>query len=182
MKIIACLGNPGDKYIKSRHNAAWIFIDNLLPDATWQESKKFKSLIYKDGETIYLKPLTFMNNSGESLRLVLNYYKLLPKKLSIFSKKDQDLNDVLSVIQDDLDIEIGKHKISKNSSSAGHRGVESIISELKTKNFTRLRLGIKNDLLRTKIPAQNFVLQNFTSEELMLLKSQSQDINLSEII
>lgn len=182
MKIIACLGNPGDKYKRSRHNAAWIFIDNLLPDATWQESKKFKSLIYKDGETIYLKPLTFMNNSGESLRLVLNYYKLLPKKLSIFSKKDQDLNDVLSVIQDDLDIEIGKHKISKNSSSAGHRGVESIISELKTKNFTRLRLGIKNDLLRTKIPAQNFVLQNFTSEELMLLKSQSQDINLSEII
>lgn len=180
MKIIACLGNPGDKYKKSRHNAAWIFIDKLLPGAIWQESKKFKALIYKDGEIIYLKPLTFMNNSGKSIRLILDYYKLLPKKLSFFSKKDQDLGDVLSVIQDDLDIEIGKHKISKNSSSAGHRGINSIISELKTKNFTRLRLGIKNDLLRTKIPASNFVLQNFSSEELILLNGQ--DVDLNEII
>lgn len=182
MKIVACLGNPGERYKNSRHNAAWIFIDNLLPLATWQESKKFNALIYKDNDVIYLKPLSYMNKSGESVRQILNYYKLLPKKLSLFSKKDQDLSEVLSVIHDELDLEIGKYKVSKNSSSAGHRGVESIISNLKTKNFNRLRLGIKNDLLRNKIPAPNFVLQNFSPNELDTVKKQAKGFDLKNIV
>lgn len=182
MKIIACLGNPGDKYKNSRHNAAWIFIDKLLPHAQWQESKKFKAFIYKEDNIIYLKPLTYMNKSGESVRLILDYYKLLPKKLAFFSKKDQDLSDVLSVIHDELDLDVGKNKISKNSSSAGHRGVESIISNLKTKNFIRLRLGIKTPQLREEIPAQNFVLQNFSKEELNIIEEEAKKFNLNTIL
>lgn len=182
MKIIACLGNPGEKYSKSRHNAAWIFIDKQLPGATWQENKRFNSLVYKDAGVIYVKPLVYMNKSGESVKRILDYYKLLPKKLSLFPKKDQDLGGVLTVIHDDLDIEIGKYKISKNSSSAGHRGVDSIIGHLKTKDFSRLRLGIKNDLLRKKIPASNFVLQNFGSDELNIIGEIAGNIDLNDIL
>lgn len=182
MRIIAALGNPGDKYIKSRHNAGWIFLDNLLSNPSWQESKKFNAYIYKDGDTLYLKPLTYMNNSGESIRKVLNYYGLLEKKLGLFFKDNQDLNQVLTVIHDELDLDFGKLKISHDSGSAGHKGVASIISHLKTKHFTRLRIGIKNALLKTKIPTENFVLQSFSKEELESLKNISQNYSLEDLI
>lgn len=166
MRIVVALGNPGDKYEKSRHNAGWIFLDNLISSPDWQENKKFNALIHKEIDTIYVKPLTFMNNSGESVRKVMNFYGLLPRSLGIITKKNQDLSDTLTVIHDELDLDFGKEKISRDSGSAGHRGVASIINHLKTKNFTRLRLGIKNELLKNKIPAEKFVLQNFSKEEL----------------
>ena len=169
MRIVVGLGNPGDKYKNSRHNAGWIFLDNKISNPNWQENKKFNALIHEEFNTIYVKPMTFMNNSGESVRKVMDFYGLLPRKLGIIAKKNQDLSDILTVIHDELDLDFGKDKISKDSGSAGHRGVSSIINHLKTKNFTRLRLGIKNELLRNKIPPENFVLQNFSSDELKSL-------------
>lgn len=165
MKIIVGLGNPGEQYEKNRHNVGFMALDLLLGPVKWQNNKKFQALTYEMGDTIYIKPQTYMNKSGEAVRAVMSYYGLLPKKLMIFSKNDSDLTDILTVIQDDIDIEIGKWKISNDSRSGGHNGVQSIINHLHTQNFKRLKIGVKNELLRTRIPAEKFVLQNFNHEE-----------------
>ncbi|MDI3496123.1 MAG: peptidyl-tRNA hydrolase, family [Patescibacteria group bacterium] len=170
MKIIVGLGNPGIKYEKSRHNVGWIFLDDLIKNANWQENKKFKALIYKTTNIFFVKPLTYMNLSGESVKKILDYYNLIPKKFGLFSKKEQDLSEILTVIHDDLDLDFGKIKIVKNSRSAGHHGVDSIIRHLKTKNFTRIKIGIKNEFLKNHIPPEKFVLQNFSHEEQEQLK------------
>lgn len=171
MKIIIALGNPGEKYKKSRHNAGWLFLDFLLGDVSWRLNKRFNALTYEENNVMFIKPLTFMNNSGYSAYKVLNYYGLLSKRLGgLLNKKGQDLNESLLVIQDELDLNFGQTKISSDSQSAGHKGIESIIQQLKTKKFQRLRLGIKNEDLKNKIPAEKFVLQNFSSDELSVLK------------
>lgn len=181
MKIIVGLGNPGEQYKNTRHNAGWIFLDGLLGDVKWSENKKFNALIHEDGDCLFIKPLTFMNESGSSVRKVLDYYGLLPKNFGLIGKKDSDLNDVLTVIHDELDLDFGTYKVATDSGSAGHRGVQSIIDHLKTKKFTRLRLGIKNELLRTHIPPEKFVLDNFSREEKEKLKGLSGQINIKEI-
>lgn len=195
MKIIIGLGNPGDKYNITRHNAGFMAVDAIAEKLglEWVANKKFKAEIATSppspllirrgvaepgrGEGLLLvKPQTFMNNSGETVRTVLSYYKLLPR-FSFPSllrrglgggKKDSDLSQTLTVIHDDLDIELGKYKISVDSRSAGHNGVESIINHLKTKNFTRLRIGIKTTL-GEKVPGEKFVLQKFSQEELKII-------------
>ena len=177
MKIIAGLGNPGDKYKNSRHNIGFLALDYILGEVKWQENKRFKALTYQDGDYLYIKPLTFMNRSGESLKLALSYYKLLPKKLGIINKKDSDLSDVLLVIHDDLDLDFGRIKETNNSGSAGNNGIKSIIFELKTQNFSRIRLGVKNETFKNPIPADRFVLQSFSEEEKLRLKEIFSKIN-----
>ena len=93
----------------------------------------------------------------------------LPKKLGLLQKKDSNLSGVFTVIHDDLDIELGKYKISVDSRSAGHNGVQSIINHLKTKNFKRIRIGIKNKK-PAQMPAKQYVLQKFNEEELKNIK------------
>ena len=181
MRIIAGLGNPGDKYEKTRHNVGWMMFDYFLGDVKWTENKRFNALTYQDGDILFIKPMTFINNSGQSIRAALDYYKLLPKSFGLISKKDCDLNDVLTVIHDDIDLEFGKHKVATDSSSGGHNGIKSIIAHLKTQKFTRLRIGIKNELLRTHIPADKFVLQAFSGEEKNQLKEIFQKFDLRNI-
>jgi PTH1 family peptidyl-tRNA hydrolase len=181
MKIIVALGNPGEKFKKTRHNIAWLALDYYLGDVKWQENKKFNSLVYKQDDLLFVKPLTYMNNSGHSVLQVLNYYKLIPKNLGLFNKKNYDLQDSLLVIHDDVDIEFGKFKLSYNSSSGGHNGIKSILNYLNTQKFNRLRLGIKNDLLRTVIPTDKFVLQNFNKQELNDLNNVFKQINFNEM-
>ena len=111
-----------------------------------------------------------MNDSGDSVRRALDYYGLLPKSLGILRKGDSDLDEILTVIHDDLDLDLGRIKAATDSSSAGHRGVQSIIDQLKTKKFKRLRFGIRTELLRNPIPPEKFVLQNFSPQELSRLK------------
>ena len=118
-----------------------------------------------------------MNNSGQAVQKILNYYKLLPKNFGLINKKDADLNEVLTVIHDDLDLNFGDYRIATDSGSAGHRGVQSIIDYLKTQKFTRLRIGIKNDLLRAHIPPDKFVLSPFTGEERERLKELFAKLN-----
>jgi len=181
MKIIVALGNPGEQYQNTRHNAGWLALDFVLGPVKWSENKKFSALTYEDGDCLFVKPQTFMNNSGQSVRKFLDYYKLLPKRLGFLAKKDVDLNDVLTVIHDDLDLDLGNYKIATDSGSAGHRGVQSIIDHLKTKKFSRLRLGIKNELLRTHIPPEDFVLKAFSREEKDKLKDLIGGINIKKL-
>ncbi|MDP3836725.1 MAG: aminoacyl-tRNA hydrolase [bacterium] len=170
MQIIIGLGNPGDSYARSRHNAAWIALDLLIGEEDWRLEKRFNALIKETEGRLFVKPQTFMNNSGESAFKVLKYYHLLATRFPNILKKDQELNDTLFVIHDDLDLELGTWKISNDSRSGGNKGVQSIIDRLKTQKFTRLRLGIKTPLLRQPIPPEKFVLQRFEKEELTALK------------
>lgn len=182
MRIIVGLGNPGDQYKNSRHNAAWLLLDNFLGDVKWCENKKFFALTYEEGNFLYVKPLTFMNDSGRSVQSIMSYYKLLPHKLGLLKVKDADLNEALTVIHDDLDLNFGDYKIATNSGAAGNHGVESIINYLKTQKFTRLRIGIKNELLRTQIPPEKFVLQNFSPQEKEQLKGLTKKININSLV
>lgn len=181
MKIIVGLGNPGEQYKNTRHNVGWLALDQYLGEVKWLESKKFQALIYEDQDFLFVKPLTFMNNSGQTVQKILNYYKLLPKNLGLIAKKNIDLNDCLLVIHDDLDLNFGDYKIAVDSGSAGQRGVQSIIDYLKTKKFTRLRLGIKNELLRIHIPPDKFVLAPFSGEERNKLISLLSKLNIKNI-
>jgi len=141
MKIIVGLGNPGSEYQDTRHNIGFMTIDKLAKELTpesvsWKEEAKFNAMTTKIGEVILVKPIMFMNSSGVAVSAIMHYYKLTP-------------NDVW-VIHDDMDLPIGKIRIRQKGSSAGHRGVDSIISELKTNAFVRFRLGIGRGKLFSK--------------------------------
>jgi len=169
MQIIIGLGNPGPKYTNTRHNAGWLALDYLAGENDWKETKKFNALIKEKPGYLYIKPLSFMNKSGESAYKAMVFYKLIEKHFLSGIKKEQNLQDCLYVIQDDLDLDLGSWKISQDSRSGGNKGIQSIINHLKTKKFTRLRLGIKTEALRNPLPADKFVLQRFSDEELKIL-------------
>jgi peptidyl-tRNA hydrolase, PTH1 family len=177
-KIIVGLGNPGDKYEFTRHNAGFLAIDSyarsLGIENNWETNKKLNIKLIKDGQLILAKPMTFMNNSGEAVSALMSYYKCLPKNYGFFTAKDRDLSDVLTVIHDEIDITLGKFKISGNSGSAGHRGVESIFNHLKTKKIRRIRLGIR-PVEESRVPADKLVLAKFSEEELLLLQKTIQE-------
>ncbi len=177
MQIIIGLGNPEEKYALTRHNAGWLALDRLLGMDGWRLEKKFQALIKEVGGDLYLKPLTYMNKSGESAQACLSYYHLLEKQFGWRLKKNQDLTQTLFVIQDDLDLNLGAWKISTNSRSGGNKGIQSIIDHLKTQRFTRLRLGIKTEALHQLLPADKFVLQKFSPQEITII-NQAMDEGL----
>jgi PTH1 family peptidyl-tRNA hydrolase len=150
MKLIIGLGNPGEEYKKTRHNAGFLVLDNIaskLQATSYKLQANFNTEISNgiiDNEKIILtKPQTFMNNSGQAVKAIVDYYKINPE-------------DII-VIHDDLDISLGEYKISKNKNSGGHKGVQSIIDYLGTKDFTRIRIGIMTK--NKKTPTEKFVLR-----------------------
>lgn len=178
MKIIVGLGNPDKKYKTTRHNLGFIALDKIAKQENleWQYDKKFKADIIKTTDKFLVKPTTYMNNSGESVLSILDYYELLERNEEGKIIPNADLQDSLIVIHDELDIDLGKYKFSVNSSSAGHRGVQNIIDLIKTQNFTRVRIGIKTDKLE-KMPSDKFVLKKMPKAELKII-----DDLLSEIL
>ncbi|MFH1427714.1 MAG: aminoacyl-tRNA hydrolase [Patescibacteria group bacterium] len=179
MNIIIGLGNPGKKYELTRHNVGFMVVEALAKEHNleWEINKKFKAEIAKSQNLILVKPQTYMNNSGQAVQAILAYYKLIPKKLGVLKIKNSDLSEILTVIHDDIDIDLGKHKTSTDSRSAGHRGVESIINYLKTKNFKRIRIGIKTTKLHN-IPADKFVLQKFSESEQKIINNIVEEIKV----
>ena len=182
MIIIVGLGNPGKKYLNTRHNIGFEIIDQFGKENKFPEfklSKKFNALISENvidaKKTILAKPQTFMNNSGISIKKLIESVEVRPRRNP--SRSDLDLY----VIHDDIDLPLGKIRISKNRGSAGHKGVESIIKELGTKNFTRIRIGIQPpEFRRLTHSAEKFVLQKFKKQEKELIKSAIQQA-LSEL-
>ena len=152
MKLVVGLGNPGKEYINTRHNVGFIVLDNYLGDVTWKS--KFNGLYYLDNDVCYLKPQTFMNNSGEAVLAFKNYFKI-------------DIKDIL-IIQDDLDMKMGTYKVKNNSSDGGHNGIKSIIRLLGTDEFARLKIGIANEQLYDAI---DFVLGHFSEEEIEYIRN-----------
>lgn len=156
--IIAGLGNPGRKYENTRHNLGFITVDKIAEDNDISVKKiKFKSLVGEgvigSDKVILMKPQTFMNNSGEALREIVNFYKVPPENLI--------------VIYDDFDIPIGSIRVRKFGSAGTHNGMRSVIRLLGFDNFPRIRIGIdstiKNDLI-------DFVTGGFRKEEVPLLE------------
>lgn len=155
MKLIVGLGNPGREYELTRHNIGFMAIDELAK--RWNISlneQKFKGVFgagFVNGEkVILLKPLTYMNLSGESIRPLMDYYKI-------------DIEDFV-VMYDDLDIPVGKLRLRMKGSAGGHNGVKSTISHLGTQEFQRIRMGI--DRPKNGMKVVDYVLGRFTSEEI----------------
>ena len=147
------LGNPGSKYAFTPHNVGFMVCDllSLFFNFQFEPNKKCQGLVGKfkcADETVFaLKPLTFMNLSGISVRNFLSFYNISHKNLI--------------VVHDDIDLELGRLKIKRNSSSGGHRGVESIIEEIGTKDFIRIKLGVG-----CKGDPSKYVLSPFSESEL----------------
>lgn len=161
MKIIIGLGNPGGQYADTRHNIGFAITDELRKKfdfPAFESNKKFNAEISKGSiggaEVLLAKPQTFMNLSGTAVRSLLDFYKLAA--------------DDIIVIQDDLDIALGKYRVATDSSSAGHNGVQNMIDQLGTQKFKRLRVGIgeeRDGAPVCRLGAHDFVLGKFSEEE-----------------
>lgn len=132
MRLIVGLGNPGPEYESTRHNIGFMIVDHLANEivdgpVAWQRDDKKNVLTIRSGDVLLVKPLTFMNKSGFAVKSLVDYYKLSP--------------DEVWVIHDDIDLPLGKIRIRRGGSSAGHNGVSSIIEQLKTDDFLRFRMG-----------------------------------------
>lgn len=155
MKLVVGLGNPGKEYQKTRHNVGFMIVDEvqkrLANFSNWETNKKFKAEIsgglQNNEKVILLKPDTFMNLSGESVSQVGHYYKIPPRDLI--------------VIHDDKDLPLGDIRIQKNRGHAGHNGIRSIIEQIGTQDFTRVRVGIASESERKMKNTAKFVLGRF---------------------
>ena len=167
MKLLIGLGNPGTKYQNTRHNLGFVVVDALAAklsgDIVWTKGVSVNSLAceMKIGDTKIrlIKPQTFMNNSGLSVKEEMTYFKITPQDIW--------------VVHDDLDLELGRVKIDFNASSAGHRGVQNMIDELDTKEFNRVRLGIGHPT--DNIPVEDYVLQKFGAEEMEMANKMTEE-------
>jgi len=152
-KLIVGLGNPGSKYQWTRHNAGFMVLDRLADIAGISVARKKFSGFYGEGDwqgdhLLLLKPLTFMNLSGRSVVEALRFHKL-------------HLKDVV-VIHDDLDIPFGKVKFKEGGGHAGHNGLRSLVAELGSGEFTRVRVGIGRP---SRGDVVDYVLNRFTDDE-----------------
>ena len=134
IKLIVGLGNPGRQYEKTRHNAGFLFLDDLASElgCAWVNESRFDGMLSEygaaSGKVLLLKPGTFMNRSGQSVGKVARYYKFSPEEIL--------------VVHDELDFDVGVVRLKKDGGHAGHNGLRDIIAHLGSKEFYRLRIGI----------------------------------------
>lgn len=153
MKLIVGLGNKGKEYENTRHNIGFMMLDKMLDSLNLKEGKeKFGGLYFEtniNGEKIiFLKPMEYINLSGDVIIKFVNFYKI-------------DIEDIL-IIHDDLDLAIGTFKIREKGGSGGHNGLKNIESQLKTKNYHRIKIGISNN---KQIDTKDYVLGKLNKEE-----------------
>ncbi len=156
MLTIVGLGNWKEKYQETRHNIGFLVLDQLLPQISpnkgWQKNSQTGCLEARGEGFLLAKPQTFMNLSGQAVKELVDFYKL-------------DINNLL-LVNDDLDLGFGEIRIDKNRGSAGHRGVESVIEALGTKDFWRARVGIgRPEESEKEGRVADFVLEKFSQEE-----------------
>lgn len=165
-KLIIGLGNIGDRYVSTRHNSGFLMLDALAikNNAQWQQKAKFKANVTEftddDQKIILAKPTTYYNLSGEAARAICDFYKI-------------QIQDILA-IHDELDLPFGTIRTRIGGSDAGNNGIKNLTAHL-GQNFARVRVGIANDY-STLRPADQFVLDNFTSEEQKQLPTITQHV------
>ena len=165
MKLIIGLGNPGKEYENTRHNIGYIFIDSLASKLGVSiDKKKFNGLytetMINNEKVLLVKPLSYMNLSGEVVAKFVNFYKI-------------DVKDIL-IINDDLDLEVGRIRLRAQGSSGGHNGLKNIALHLNTEEFKRLKIGISNNKL---IDTKDYVLGKFSKEEIKTINDLKDQIN-----
>lgn len=153
MKLIAGLGNPGVRYQNTRHNAGFMVLDRLAEKAGVDISRekfegRFVKTKIKGEDVILLKPETFMNNSGFSIRAAMDYFKIAPEDLL--------------VIYDDMDTDVGSIRLRQQGSAGGHNGMKSVITCVLSDKFDRIKVGIGRD---PKIRIIDYVLTRFREDE-----------------
>ncbi|HEX2836453.1 MAG TPA: aminoacyl-tRNA hydrolase [Thermoanaerobaculia bacterium] len=153
MKLIVGLGNPGPEYERTRHNVGWMVLDAFARKFRIELNKHEKSAMtgtgrVAGGSVMLAKPLTYMNLSGDAVRLLVNAYL--------------DSTEELMVVYDDIDLPLGKLRIRPNGSAGTHNGMRSILSELATEKFPRLRVGIGGPV---DVKLRDHVLDEFNAEE-----------------
>lgn len=172
--LIVGLGNPDKTYTETRHNSGFLFLDFLAREIKASEFKLEKKMLaeiaegkLKGQKVLLAKPQTYVNQSGEAVKKIKNYFKI-------------PLENIL-IIHDDLDVPFGSTKLSPGSGAGGHKGIKSILGQLKTENIHRLKIGLANSKLKTargqksdekrKTMVANFVLSKFTPSEKAELKT-----------
>ncbi|MBI4812774.1 aminoacyl-tRNA hydrolase [Candidatus Falkowbacteria bacterium] len=172
MKIVVGLGNPGKKYEKTRHNVGFLTVDyiqkNIGGFSKWKLNRKLESEISENTERgiIIAKPQTYMNSSGEAVKSIVGSWKLSAEGGSAFGGEVGSY----TIVHDDFDLPLGIFKFEFGRGSAGHKGAQSIIDALDTKDFWRMRIGIRPPHPETDIKADAFVLKNFNREEKEVIK------------
>lgn len=153
MKFVVGLGNPGARYNFTRHNFGFLVLDFYFKvrGLEWKDKPKFGAVWGRDGDTIFIKPQDYYNESGRAVQEFMRFYKIA-------------VSDVL-VVCDDFNLEFGRMRYRAQGSAGGNNGLKSIISTLGTDELARLRLGTGNDEMRNKIGDMDFVLSKFTLEE-----------------
>lgn len=164
MKLVVGLGNPTKEYENTRHNIGFMYLDYLFDNNSFSLNKKFNALELEkniNGEKIlFIKPLSYMNLSGEVVIKYVNYYKI-------------NVSDIL-VIQDDLDMPIGKFKLMFNHGAGGHNGIKNIILNINSKEFLRLKIGISKN---NNIDMKDYVLGRFSKEEINLINNTFNELS-----
>jgi PTH1 family peptidyl-tRNA hydrolase len=165
MKMVVGLGNPGLQYERTRHNVGFHCVDKLASNLHWKWERQNRAMVASGmigtEKVILVKPITFMNNSGEAVSDLLRWYKLQPKDLL--------------VVCDDLDLPVGKIRLRASGSAGGHNGVDSIIHHLHTNQFPRLRIGIGRPAHQRQ-QTINYVLGVPPLEEHILLEKAEEQV------
>ena len=165
LKVIVGLGNPGPKYTETRHNAGFWFIEEVARkyEAVFRPDKKFHGEVAKislEGKDIWLlKPGTFMNRSGRAVQSLLSFYRITA--------------DQLLVAHDEIDLPPGTAKLKTGGGHGGHNGLRDIISQLATKDFHRLRIGVGHP--GTKDQVVDYVLHNASRDDRILIDRDIDD-------
>lgn len=154
MKIVVGLGNVGPQYELTRHNVGFMVLDQIRPDdSDWLTEGPYKWAQAPKRSCVLIKPLTFMNLSGQAVKAAIRRFNGSPEDLL--------------VVHDDLDLPLGRVKIRKKGGSGGHKGVQSVIDLLGTNEFARIRIGIGRPQRGDVV---DFVLGNFTDAELTIIQ------------
>ena len=155
MKCLIGLGNPGDQYKNTKHNFGYWVIDSYLKKNNLKLKLGKGDYVFAESDSIIIaKTATFMNNSGNALLDVKQFFKI-------------DIKDIL-VIYDDIDLPLGTIRLRESGGSGGHKGIESIIYQLQSENFKRLRIGIATD--ENMRPSEKFVLAPFREQDKALVQ------------
>lgn len=156
IRLVAGLGNPGREYEQTRHNIGFLVVDRLAAQfgSTWEKSSKWGAISAKCGEVILVKPMTYMNRSGEPLGAIGQFYKIKPPEILI--------------VLDDLALPLGRLRLRARGGAGGHNGLESILARFGTEEIPRLRIGIG---AAPRDDSVDYVLSRFFDEEKSLVAS-----------
>lgn len=166
MKLVVGLGNPEAKYNFTRHNLGFLCLDFYFTvhQLKWSEKARLSALSGRKGEVLFIKPQEYYNNSGQAVREYMRYYKI-------------PLEDLL-VVCDDFNLPFGEIRFRGSGSAGGNNGLKSIIKELGTEDFARIRIGTGNEELRKRVGDIDFVLSKFTPDERVKLPAVLREANL----